>query len=192
MIRLALLLCCLAGHPGFAEDYRSIQDRRADLFHPETGFRIARQRAPTPEDIPPPARSIDTATAAQLINEGALPLDVFGALQSRYDELDGTWLVGTPRKSLPGAAWLPEVGRGELDTTMQQYLSANLKRLTERDPAHPIVVFCVADCWMSWNAAQRIAGLGYDNVYWFRLGTDGWLDENRALVPVEPIPVTVE
>ena len=54
MIRLALLLCCLAGHPGFAEDYRSIQDRRPDLFHPETGFRIARQRAPTPEDIPPP------------------------------------------------------------------------------------------------------------------------------------------
>ena len=178
--------------PAFAESYASIRDRLPDLFHPETGLRIARQRAPTPDDVPAPARLADTAKAASLIAEGAIAIDVFGALQSRYDELDGTWLVGTPRESLPGSIWLPEVGRGTLDDEMARYLSDNLARLTGGDTAHPILVFCVADCWMSWNASQRIALLGYEQVYWYRLGTDGWLDAGYELVPVTPVPVNTD
>ena len=174
-----------------AESYLDIQKRRPDLFHAETGLRIDRQRAPTPDDIPPPAKVIVTREAARLMADGALAIDVFGALQSRYDELDGTWLIGTPRESLPGAIWLPEVGRGVLNDTLHAYLKANLENETD-GPDHPIVVFCVADCWMSWNAAQRIADLGYTDVNWFRLGTDGWLDDGRALVAVDPIPVDVD
>lgn len=45
---------------------------------------------------------------------------------------------------------------------------------------------------MSWNAAQRIATLGYEQVYWYRLGTDGWLDYGWPLSPVEPVPVRVD
>ena len=121
-----------------------------------------------------------------------LAIDVFGAAQSRYDELDGTWLVSKTRYSLPGAIWLPEVGRGRLAKEMQDYLAGNLQRLTSFDKDHPIMVFCVADCWMSWNAAQRISELGYTQVYWYRLGTDGWQDIGEPLHPVDPVPVAVD
>ena len=176
--------------PAVAESYAEMQATRPELFHPLTGYRIERQRAPVPEDIPPPAQVAGPEDARRLLEEGALALDVFGASQSRYDELDGTWLVSTPRLSLPGAVWLPETGRGTLTPDMAAYLGDTLARLTEGQANRPIVVFCVADCWMSWNAAQRIAGLGYTEVHWFRLGTDGWLDIGGRLEPASPVPVS--
>lgn len=175
-----------------AESYTSIQTRKSDLFHPETGFRIDRQRAPVPDDIPLPAKKIELQKVVHLSDRGAILLDVFGALQSRYDELDGTWLVGKKRKSIPGAVWLPEVGRGVLQPDISKYLVSNLEKVTGGDFAKPIVVFCVSDCWMSWNAAQRIAKLGYGNVSWFPLGTDGWLESGRELQRVDPVPVDTE
>lgn len=192
MLRTGLVALLVLATPVWAETAASIRDRRPDLFHPETGLRIARQRAPTPEDIPAPAIVVDADETADLLEVGALALDVFGALQSRFDELEGTWLVRGPRDSLPGAVWLPEVGRGILDATMERYLRDNLLRLTDANMNRPIVVFCVADCWMSWNAAQRIALYGYTQVYWFRLGTDGWLDTGRTLMPTDPVPVDVD
>ena len=182
----------LSSPPVLAAEIADIRAKNPHLFHDQTGFRIERQRAPTPDDIPPPSRLIDAHQALSFMEEGAVFIDVFGAPQSRYDELEGTWLVKDPRESLPGAIWLPEVGRGSLTADMQSYLETNLERLTKGDPTRPLVVFCVADCWMSWNAAQRIAQLGYENVNWFRLGTDGWLDEGWALEPVTPVPVNVD
>ena len=175
-----------------AETLAVLKERRPGLFHPETGYRIERQRAPTPDDIPAPSTVVDAAAAASLIKNGAVAIDVFGAIQSRYDELSGHWLVGKPRKTVPGAVWLPEVGRGTLTRQMQVYLSNNVQRLTGGSLDMPIVVFCVADCWMSWNAAQRIAELGYKNVHWFRYGTDGWLDSERKLEIVDPVRVAVD
>jgi len=175
-----------------AETYKSVMERRPDLFHEKTGYRISRQRAPTPDDIPGDIRIIDAAGAKRLLAEGVVALDVFGARQSRYDELDGTWLVREPRPTLPGAVWLPETGRGALSADLQSYLEKNLRELTRGDLTRAIVVFCVADCWMSWNAAQRISRLGYSNVYWFRDGTDGWADRGYALEPVWPVPVSVD
>ncbi|ABV95936.2 conserved hypothetical protein (plasmid) [Dinoroseobacter shibae DFL 12 = DSM 16493] len=188
---LLIFLLCLPG-PVLAGSSAEAMAKRPELFDPATGYRIDRQRAPTPEDIPPPARLVDTEEAAALIAAGALVLDVYGASQSRFDELDGTWLVSQQRLSLPGALWLPETGRGWLEPVLQTYLVDNLARATGGDMARPIVVYCIADCWMSWNAAQRIAALGYEAVYWYRLGTDGWLDAGRALFPVDPVPVNVE
>ena len=192
MLRLALIALLLAASPAVAASYKDHQAKRPDLFDAETGYRIARQRAPTPDDIPPPAVLIGPEEARDLMQEGALILDVFSAAQSRFDELDGTWLVSEPRFSLPGAVWLPETGRGSLTPDMQAYLVDNLARLTSDDKNHPVVVFCVADCWMSWNAAQRIAALGYARVYWYRLGTDGWLDIGETLEPVDPVPVKTD
>jgi len=127
-----------------------------------------------------------------LLETGAIAIDVFGANQSRYDELDGTWLVKDPRQSLPNAVWLPEVGRGVLSDEMQAYFAQNLADLTEGDTSRALILFCVADCWMSWNAAQRATTLGYKDVNWFRLGTDGWLDEGFELEPVNPVPVNMD
>lgn len=187
---LAALLLCVSGANG--ADIATLRARNPEHFDAATGYRIAHQRAPTPDDIPGPAAPVSPEEARALLEGGAVALDVFGASQSRFDELDGTWLVSEPRLSLPGAVWLPEVGRGVLDEAMSRYLAENLDRLTGGDMARPFVVFCVADCWMSWNASQRIAGLGYENVYWFRLGTDGWLDIGGVLQPVEPVPVSVD
>lgn len=182
----------LAGSIADAADTASLMQSAPQHFDQATGFRIARHRAPTPDDIPGTAKLVSPREAQRLLSGGALAVDVFGAAQSHFDALDGTWLVAEPRLSLPGAVWLPEVGRGVLDDAMSAYLADNLRRLTKGDLEKPLVVFCVADCWMSWNAAQRIAALGYENVAWFRLGTDGWLDQGGELTPVEPVPVAVD
>ncbi len=39
---------------------------------------------------------------------------------------------------------------------------------------HPVLFFCLAECWMSWNAAKRALEYGYSNVFWYPEGTDGW------------------
>ena len=194
----AICLCTLVlvfspfPDPTKAAGYVEMQQKRPDLFHAETGYRVSKQRGPTPDDIPAPVTVIDTLAARELVANGAVAIDVFGARQSRYDELDGTWLVSKTHFSLPGAVWLPETGRGTLTAEMQRYLEANLVRLTSGNRATPIVVFCVADCWMSWNASQRISRLGYENVYWFRLGTDGWREQGLPLEPATPVPVDVD
>lgn len=177
---------------GAAETYTSIMERRPDLFHEETGYRISRQRAPTPEDIPGGAKVIDAKQARDFIENGAIALDVFGALKSRYDELDGKWLVREARMTLPGAIWLPETGRGALTPEIQSYLEENLSKATGGNKAQAIIVFCVADCWMSWNAGQRITALGYRNVFWFRNGTDGWSDHGFRLEPAWPVSINVD
>lgn len=192
MKRAFALILCLSAAPLAATPYAEHQVLRPDLFDPATGYRVGRQRAPTPDDIPAPAVLVSPEEARDLLDAGAVALDVFGAQQSRFDELDGTWLVSQQRRSLPGAVWLPEVGRGQLSAVMQRYLAEGLMRVTGGDRARPLVVYCVADCWMSWNAAQRISALGYTRVYWFRLGTDGWLDIGGVLAPVDPVPVNVD
>ena len=53
-----------------------------------------------------------------------------------------------------------------------------------------MVIYCLRDCWMSWNAAKRALSYGYPNVAWYPDGTDGW---ERASLPVEdtqPVPRT--
>ena len=122
----------------------------------------------------------------------AIRIDVGAAAQSRFDDLDGTWLVRGPHLSLPGATWLPEVGRGTLSDQMDRYLTTNIAELTGGDFDRRIIVFCIADCWMSWNATQRLTALGYSRVHWFAEGTDGWLDMGWTLKPVEPVPVLVD
>lgn len=192
--RIALVCACLGlSAPAAASDWQARRDARPDLFHPTTNMRVARPRAPTPADIPAPARVIGADEARALIAAGAAAVDVFGAPNPRYDELDGAWPGAAPRLTLPGAVWLPEVGRGTLSDQMARWYAQELARLTDGDRARPLVIFCVADCWMSWNAARRAAeDLGYGDVAWFRLGTDGWLDRGWALAPVAPTPVEVD
>ncbi|MGG7564952.1 PQQ-dependent catabolism-associated CXXCW motif protein [Rhodovulum sp. DZ06] len=193
LLLLALALAAPAAARAEPRGWEEIRAARPDLFHAETGFRIARQRAPTPADIPAPARRVGAAEARALIDAGAVAVDVYGAFSPRYDELDGTWRERETRFSIPGATWLPEVGRGTLTPEIARWFEGALARLTGGDRGRALVVFCVADCWMSWNAARRAAeSFGYTDVAWFRLGTDGWLDAGWALAPVPPTPVDLD
>ena len=188
---LMVMLAVAVPQTGFTASTEAHRTKRPDLFHAQTGLRIARQRAPTPDDVPGAVR-VSAKQTRDIAGTGAILLDVGAAAQSRYDDLDGTWLVRGQHQSLPGATWLPETGRGILTPEMQSYLRSNIERLIEGDASAPIVVFCIADCWMSWNATQRLTAMGYTSVHWFAEGIDGWLDEGWELAPVDPVPVKVD
>lgn len=91
-----------------------------------------------------------------------------------------------PRRDIPGSLWLPDVGRGALSEALDAYFRAGLERATGGDKAAPVVLYCLADCWMSWNATRRAASYGYTRLYWYRDGTTGW--EAAGLPTEEAVP----
>ena len=44
---------------------------------------------------------------------------------------------------------------------MQAYFADGLERAARGDQSTPLVFYCLADCWQSWNAAKRALSLGY-------------------------------
>ncbi len=87
---------------------------------------------------------------------------------------EGTIWRDKPRKSIPGAIWLPNVGYGAIADVTADYFRAGLDKVTQGDMGHPVVLFCLEECWMSWNAAKRAIEWGHTSVYWLPEGTDGW------------------
>lgn len=76
--------------------------------------------------------------------------------------------------TIPGAIWLWDTGYQNLSADEQARLDRGLTFATGGDMAAPVVIFCRADCWMSWNAARRAVAAGYGKVFWFPGGTDDW------------------
>ena len=166
----------------------AVQDEAS--FDPVTGYRIAHYRASVPEAVPGGKR-VDLEQVDALIKSGAVLLDVMPSEGAGADPATGQWRLSRPHQTIPGATWLPDVGRGTLTAAFDAYLKTNIEMLTKGDTSKPIIIFCQSDCWMSWNAVQRLSGLGYISLYWFPEGTDGWVEwGDRKLVPVEPVPVT--
>lgn len=158
-------------------------------FDPDTGLRIHNYTATTPDSIPGGTR-IDVDRAYDLWQQGALFVDVLSISQGRYDELDGTWPEHSPRNTIPGAIWLPNTGFGRPSQDMQEYLMTQVQDALAPDQA--IVVFCVADCWMGWNALQHLSAMGYQDLYWFADGTTAWESSGYPVELVEPVPVDVD
>jgi PQQ-dependent catabolism-associated CXXCW motif protein len=100
----------------------------------------------------------------------------------------GTIWRDKPRHSIPGAIWLPNVGYGAIADVTEEYFRTGLDRAVQGDTAHPVVFFCLEDCWMSWNAAKRAIEWGYTSVYWLPEGTDGWALWGYPLEQVVPAP----
>ncbi len=94
-----------------------------------------------------------------------------------------------PHDNLPGSLWLPNVGYGELSAEFERYFRDNLARAHAAAPGRPLVFYCQADCWMSWNAARRALAYGYDDVIWYPEGTDGWGATGLPLQAAEPVPM---
>ena len=140
----------------------------------DRGYRQRDYRAPLPATAPG-ARTLDAEALRRLLDRASPVLvDVYAALRQPAAGFDGVWQVVAPRQTLPGAVWLPNVGYAALDPRLDRYFRDHLDRLTGGDRSRPLVVFCVVDCWMSWNAVKRAGEYGYRNLYWFRDGTDGW------------------
>jgi PQQ-dependent catabolism-associated CXXCW motif protein len=173
-----VLFAALAPNPSAAAD---------PSFDAATGYRIAHYRAPTPETVPGGQR-VSLEDVQRLVAQGAVLVDVMPSDGAGPDAATGVWHVPKPRFNMAGSIWLPDVGRGVLTPAMDAYFKSNLARSTDGRQHWPIVVYCQADCWMSWNALKRAASYGYTSLYWYAEGTDGMSDWDVALVPATPVP----
>lgn len=116
--------------------------------------------------------------AALVAAEGPVLVDVAPWPRKPENLASGTW-SRPPHRSLPGAVWLPDVGNGDIPLAHEAWLRARLKALTGNDPGKPLVIFCHPNCWASWNAAKRAILYGYQRVYWYPDGVEGWQDSGR-------------
>ncbi len=158
-------------------------------FDAATGYRVARYRAPLPEWAPGSTRIFAADLAALVKAKQAVLVDVMAAEGGGYDPATGEWRLTKIHDTIPGSIWLPDVGRGRIDTRIESYFTSNLNRLTEGDKSRAIVIFCRSDCWMSWNAVRRAALLGYQHIYWLPEGIDGWRDWDGETIKARPHPV---
>lgn len=93
-----------------------------------------------------------------------------------------------PRRDIPGSLWLPDTGYGILAPATEGYLKRGLEQASGGDRKKLLVFYCLADCWMSWNAAKRALAYGYANVAWYPEGTDGWAFADLPLQETQPEP----
>ena len=133
------------------------------------------------------ATVIDGVKALTLQAEGVAFVDVYPRVVQPDGLPKGTIWREPRHTSIPGALWLWNTGYKRLTSEEQERLTAGLAQATGGDPRAPVVIFCRADCWMSWNAARRAVDMGYTDVIWFPGGTDAWTDAlGDDLIIVEP------
>jgi PQQ-dependent catabolism-associated CXXCW motif protein len=191
LILLPVITGMAADKPATAEPIQ-IQPSAVDLPLPSgvdqtTGYRMNRYRGPVP-DTNPGTEVVDTPRAYELYASSAVKfIDVYPPKGLGANPMDGTWMTNEIHQSVEGAIWLPEVGRGHLEPEHIEYFKRNLVKVTDNNKETPLIFFCTADCWQSWNAARRALLWGYQNIFWYPAGTDGWVEHNYPLVPVEPV-----
>jgi PQQ-dependent catabolism-associated CXXCW motif protein len=155
----------------------------AQVLVPEPeGYRTEDYRALVPDTLAG-ARVITTSEAEAIWRaKSGVFIDVLPRAPKPANLPDGTVWRDRPRQNIPGSIWLPDTGYGQLAEVMESYLRQGVERASGGNRAALIVVYCQAECWMSWNAAKRIVSYGYSSVAWFPDGTDGW---ERANLPTE-------
>lgn len=169
----AALAAALLAAPVFAQ--------QQEPFEPE-GYRTDNYRAPVPATLEG-GRVLTTAEAEAIWREksGAF-IDVLPRAPKPKGLPAGTVWRDKPRFNIPGSIWLPDTGYGTLAAATEDYLRNGLERASRGNKAALLVFYCLADCWMSWNAAKRALTYGYSSVAWYPDGTDGW---ERAKLPTE-------
>lgn len=159
--------------------------RTSDVAEPQ-GYRMDKYRSPVPATLTG-ATTVTTSELATLIEAQApVLIDVLPKQNKPKDrDQDQLW-IEPKRDNIPGSVWLPNVGLGELPPEMAQWFADELAKLTGGDKAKPVVFYCDANCWMSWNAGKRaLSELGYTNIYWYPDGVQGWKRAGKQLVAGE-------
>lgn len=178
-IAAAAALACIAGAPAASPADPALFDVQ--------GFRSDRYRSPVRAD-PYPAQTIGLGAALVFAERGeALFIDVMPAEGGVRDPVSGVWALSREHLTIPGALWFPETGRAPVDAALWQGLEARIAEARRGAPDQPVILFCRTDCWMSWNAARRLALRGIANVHWLAEGTDGWHAKGRTLVVAVPV-----
>jgi PQQ-dependent catabolism-associated CXXCW motif protein len=150
------------------------------------GYRMDRFRAPVPTTLK--GATVLSTKEVEALAGAAVLIDVLPRPPKPEGLKEGTIWRPRPRSNIPGSVWLPNTGFGVLPISVEAYFRDNLTRLTEGDPARKLVFYCLANCWMSWNAAKRALTYGYSQVYWYPEGTDAWSAAGLPLEPSEPKP----
>ena len=165
---------------------RPAPGKRSAVPEPQ-GYRTADYHAPVPATLAGATVLDLEGLLALMERERPVLVDVHaGARRPPPGRGGGLWLA-PERESIPGAAWLPNVGVGEPPDDLRAYFAGSLEALTGGRKDRPLVFFCARDCWLSWNAAKRARHeLGYLRVYWYPDGIDGWREAGRPLARVRP------
>lgn len=159
----------------------------AQVPEPE-GYRMDDYRAPTPQTVPG-GTMLSTDAARKLWESGAAVwIDVLPAPRRPENLPASTLWMPLPHRDIPGSIWLPDIGRGALSAELEGYFRHHLEAAAAGRKDAAIVFYCLADCWMSWNAAKRAASWGYTRVYWYPDGTDGWEAAKLPMKETEPTP----
>jgi PQQ-dependent catabolism-associated CXXCW motif protein len=162
--------------------------RAQELVLEPEGYRNEEYRTPVPDTLTG-ARVLTTADAETIWRaKNGIFVDVLPRAPKPSNLPAGTIWRDRPRFNIPGSVWLPDTGYGKLAPVTEDYLRQGLERATGSHHATLIVVYCQANCWMSWNAAKRILSYGYSNVAWYPDGTDGWEHANLPMVESQPEP----
>ena len=151
------------------------------------GYRQDDYRAPVPDDVPGAVVLHLPAMQDAVARGDAVLIDVLSAPR-RPEAMrpDRPWLP-LPHRTLPGALWWPEVGRGTLPAALESRFEQRLREVVSGDARRLVVFFCLNDCWMSWNAARRAAALGV-RAGWYPEGTDGWIAAGLPTAVAAPDP----
>ena len=151
------------------------------------GLRMDHYRAPVPATLNGGKVVHIEAMRAIVDRRQAVLIDVLPAPRQPESMRPGMPWLPQPHESLPGAVWWPDTGRGALSPSLQSQFRERLAGVAGPDRKNLLVFFCLSECWMSWNAAKRAAGLGY-RVAWFPDGVDGWKAAGLPTEIVEPVP----
>jgi PQQ-dependent catabolism-associated CXXCW motif protein len=162
--------------------------RAQELVLEPEGYRNEEYRAPVPDTLTG-ARVLTTADAETIWRaKNGVFVDVLPRVPKPLNLPAGTIWRDRPRFNIPGSVWLPDTGYGKLAPVTEDYLRQGLERATSSNHATLVVVYCQANCWMSWNVAKRMLTYGYSNVAWYPDGTDGWEHANLPMVESQPEP----
>jgi PQQ-dependent catabolism-associated CXXCW motif protein len=160
------------------------------VLEPQT-YRLEDYRSPVPDTLKG-AKVIDVKAAERLWRgNSAVFIDVLPH-PPKPKLPEGTVYRPKTHDSIPGAIWLADVGYGALTPEMEDYFRRGLEIATSGDKGKAVVIFCLSDCWMSWNAAKRALSWGYGNILWFPGGADRWSDAGLPLQRLEPLPRPAE
>jgi PQQ-dependent catabolism-associated CXXCW motif protein len=120
------------------------------------------------------AKVASTAQVEELVaSKTPLLIDVADP-DKKPEGMPATALWMPAHRSIPGAIWLTAAGSGTSAPAFAEAFQSRIATLTGDDKAKVIITFCHPDCWASWNAAKRLADLGYSAVYWYPKGMEGW------------------
>jgi PQQ-dependent catabolism-associated CXXCW motif protein len=152
------------------------------------GYRTENYRDPTPATLNG-ARVLSTDEAEAIWREGkAAFIDVLPHPPKPKNLPPGTIWRERSRLNIPGSVWLPDTGYGALAAATEDYLRRGLDRASGGERGKLLVFYCLANCWMSWNAAKRALAWGYPNVAWYADGTDGWEMADLPMAESKPEP----